>query len=299
MRALFVFIAAAFLSVNAQASTQARVVGDELVQNLRCDQVSADSIYKAIRPSAFSIARRITTENFKANSIAHCWALARWQRIALLLGRQNSSVNYDPAAIADLIRGGRPHLNVQNFAIQTPLQNYRVFRWPATQGTVDKQLSQLEKDIRRAKSSTPRNYYEELESAQGSLFYRFSNVYFLLDSQSVRERAETINKIARLAQQNRLPMVNLRYAKDDQHVVLVKSFKRVAKDKWEFITFDANAPRIEKKMLITHSDGHFKINFRYGDRTNNPDIYLVGEDERPYLDSALTHYYQNLCRAKR
>lgn len=282
------------------AAAPSRVVSDELVSNLRCDQLNPTTIYKSIRPNAFDIFRRVTTGNFAANRIAHCWSIARWQRIGLLLGRQDLNSKFDPVMVADMIRGTQFRLTKKLKLAEYPLGSYQTFSWPLKNTAVRWQTTPFDEELaKETKLSTKRNYRSEIEAGQYNLFYRFGNLSYVFDSQSVRERAATLNRIAELVKMNKLPLVNMRFAMNDHHVVVVRSVKRVTKNRWEFQTFDSNEPLREKPLIATLKDGIFEITFEYNPGRSNPNVYIVGEEERPMLDKALVMHYRSLCAAAR
>ena len=62
-------------------SSFAATVSDRLVENLNCQNISAQEIYSKIRSNAYSVQAHIPTENWSSAPLGMCWSLAHSQRI--------------------------------------------------------------------------------------------------------------------------------------------------------------------------------------------------------------------------
>lgn len=272
---------------------------DDLVEGLDCSRpVTAAAVYRAIRPVniAFNPGRRIDTKNdfhkqgYSLGLIQHCWALSRWQRLALLLGRAYSPpsvpLRYDATYIGNLVRGYyNPVPGVQVLA-ET---EYKVFRWPVDGQFAYDGLHQFISDYTAAGG----DYYEQLAKRQQYEFYApFSNAQLIGPSQNYADHRKELEKIAYLAERKELPLAVIKSSTFSQHVVIVTEVKRYP-DRWNFNVIDPDNP-LDRANITVREVAPRTYQAYYYD--NEPvDIFLVSEYERPQIDAALVKHYSMVC----
>lgn len=277
------------------------VYSDDLVQGLDCSRpITADAVYRAIRPVnvAFNNGRRIDTKNdfhqrgYSVGIIQHCWALSRWQRLALLLGRAYSPpvipLKYDANYIGNLVRGYYNPVPGLNALAETP---YQVFRWPVDGQYAYDGLHQFINDYTNAGG----DYYEQLAKRQQYEFYApFSNAQLIGPAQSYPAHRQELEKIAYLADKKQLPMAVLKASTFKQHVVVVTEVKRYP-DRWHFNVIDPDNP-LDRANITVREVSPRNYQAYYFD--NEPvDIFLVSEYERPQIDAALVRHDSLVCPA--
>lgn len=282
-----------------------RVIDDELVKGLRCDELSVDAIYRSIDPWAFSSDRRVPIRNFGKNMIAQCWALARFQRLGLLLGRKDDSAKYTPATVAEIARGTRyvPRKGTRG-TTETPLARVDAFAWPGAGANADSwsfmedAISRLDTDLGRRKIE------DEIADAQLKLFYRKRNLQYLTRSLTPREQQTIFERAFGLIRGNRLPLLNVRFSTFSQHVVVAKSVRKEKANHWVIENIDANAYWDSSELHIELVKGRFKMTFVYPNyRDQVPDevanaVFIVEEQERSMIDAALLRHYTKACARK-
>ena len=300
------FILLVIVAIAKSANAAHAAVSDEFVKSLKCDQLSIDSIYSSLAPAAYGRNRWIYTNNstdMQVNvrgSLGDCWSLARWQRLALTLGRKsNSKLKYSTHVISNLIR------NTQDDG-RTALAAYHAFGFPMGAGDrID--LGEYIRDLQNDRSfKLARSYYKDLHFYQQSEFYRFSNLYYVTAIRTMSQNFAEMKTISHLAVTHRLPIVILRFNPFDQHVVLIKDVFKDGANSWKFEAIDPNFPEDEGNWHLVLKKTDSGITLVYGadypnisDPHPQPkpvDVFLVGEDERPKIDRALLRYYQDLCR---
>jgi hypothetical protein len=301
-----------------------KIISDELVANLSCNNVNSEAIYKAIRPDAFGLNRRILIRNYSTRIFnGQCWAIARAQRLNLLLGRQDGTAPYNQENIESLISGtqvppskaglepvevakaskpandpyfmrylpGLSPLAVlvgysrrmgEEFAAQTveairtllPRSEFDTFSWP--------------KDGRRSIGK----FTTAIDVAQARLFLRLKNLPFLFKEQTEQNFIANLNQIATLARAKKLPLINMRYKRSEQHVVVVTDFIVTEKDHYWLQVIDSELPEDQSRALeIKRVNGQLKAFWN----NENPDVFLVEEGERLKLNRALVRHYNRLC----
>ena len=289
---LYVVVISFILSVTVTA--QAKVVSDELVKNLNCSNLTADSVYSAIDRTSFLPARRVMISNaqmdYHVDSYGDCWSIAHWQRLNLLLGRRAKELTYSPLLISNLIRG-QFQLPGLLGVVGVGLTTYNVFEMPQ-----DRQLMTVEGTLQDDLKKIGRDYWQDLHTYQKGRFYRTTNLYYVLTPRSQETSVQTLVQVAKLANSNRLPLVIMRFAAADQHVVLVTRALRLGVDNYRFNVIDeANADDDRNSIRVTRTNGNWDVKYVTWSSEEKVDIFLANEEERPMIDQALVDYYSARC----
>ncbi len=289
--ALLILILPTLLTFDAKAS--GKLISDELVQNLRCEALSPDEIYKSIKSDAFTEKRTYPIRNFASSRMSgHCWAIARFDRVALFLGRLQSKLK--PSSSAELAEVARVRGTTRIPYTPVKLTNWsrtqlEVFQWPVVTHADD--WKQRAVDAR----SVPQ-IREALEEAQGHLFYRSKNLPFVLKADySVAEKRRQLALAIKLANAKKLPLINIRYGRLDQHIVVVTWIQRLAAGDFYVYTIDSNSTTARLRVKTTETT--FSI-VDEGQRAQTPvEMFsVVEEEDRPQIESALMSYYRRLCQ---
>lgn len=292
---------------HAANAASARLISDELVTNLSCADLSPAAIYKSIDPWALDRNdRMVDTYNFNANALGHCWAIARFQRLAILLGRM--SIAHDSREIDRLARGA-DYVSILStpLYLRQPINRLKVFGMPADK---ERYSTRFDDSLHRGTNQKPdsQSFFKALEDAQKRLFYSTSNFSLIgpLASQA-SQRAEFAN-IVSLTKKKMLPLINLRFTRLAQHVVVVMSAKLLRPGFWRLTTVDANGGAYERRELNVIADkGLIKMCYGHLSSESETDYcpsmthevvkstVLVGEDERPMIEQALVIHYRAQC----
>lgn len=299
-----VFIAALLIAPKTFAARQ--TVTDELVKDLSCSDVRPASIYSAVDRTAYRSDRVIPTENYIKNLLGQCWALAKFQRLNLLLGRTTLPVS---TTTIDRMARGFDYVSIAGSPLsqRQPLTQVSAFGMTKDKTRYDNSSS-YDETLRSKDVPGSRDFFQAIELSQTRLFYRTENTKFLRTTPSSLELKRELAKIFGLANKKMLPMVALRENRISQHVVLIDQAFQIAPKRWRLNLIDSNSTRLFKRVLnIEENDGRFKMCYgppldyleNWCDSSyfiNVESITLVGEDERPMIDAALVRHYKNICR---
>jgi hypothetical protein len=288
----------------AATDSKAPVIDDELVRGLRCERLNVNEIYRAITPDAFGPQRSVPIRNFTSLFLGQCWAIARFQRLALLLGRVEEKGPYNPQKISRMVLA-KQHTPLPGVGIQIrrfSSEPLTVFHWPDVEA--EDYFNPLQSKVDRVEKDLGHSLDEELKAAQKYLFYRSGNLALIGKKPSNAELGGTIGKIVSLVRGHRLPLINIRMGRFSQHVVVGKTFEKTAEDEWTIHVIDYNSID-DTEIRISRVDGKYTVKlasvsgFAYDDAENVEGIYLVEEGERPSLDKALLDHYTRACDKRR
>ncbi len=335
MRALklfLLFIAGLVSSVvltveQAFASTASSpVIEDSLVSNLSCQNLTVDSIYRAIRDDAFDESRNLPIRNWAfrhgATPLAGCWGLSSAQRVVSYLARYNessgSAMSERVASALDMIRGQfvEAAYNVDdnygqnNFYHASPLKEYHVFaveessmRSSLGQGS-DSFWNSLMAGYNQQLNGNylARNFRAEIEASQVAHFFRGGNLRMGMGSGplSVEENHSTWALLKTNLDQKKLTLINLRSTRTVQHIVMAKSYRELPQGFAEIRVYDSNQPSRDRLVFFHKASGHFYAPDVFKLLLSEPNIplgvFVVDEHERTALEKALLVHYRSLCR---
>lgn len=313
MRAIFFVIlfligllsSVVFTSERAFAQNAGKVIDDSLVENLKCQELSVDAIYKSIRAEAFHVSRSLPIVNWSFRSgkvdIAGCWGLSSAQRVLFYMARYYEAEEVPTSqmvpVILDMFRAGG--VNSVNSSTQ-----YEVFKisdgslfesshgqkgglWQAL-------LNGYSKEVQGQR--VLKTFKTEIEDNQRSRFFRFSNIGKILKSgeRSENRNRKTLNQLLRNLDGKRLTLLNLRTSRNVQHIVLAKSYVRYP-NFYEIRVYDPNEPGSEGIIFVNAADAKF-----YAPQIMpSPEpvgVFIVDEEGREPLEKALLSYYQQQCQ---
>lgn len=316
------------------------IINDSLVTNLRCNFIPNQwAVFNYInKEKAFSSERHIPVNNWSFRSgpatLGGCWSLSRTQRLLFYLTRfgeaEATTVNQDQIRnMLNLIRGSIPVEKIShdprngshNPWIQDKVEftNYQVLK------TSDKDLlesfskhvfhktglwSELVKPRKMQFKNTPevlRGFQADIEEYQGDRFYRGKNLGMAIGS-STGEPAENYllaMKLVSNLQFNRLPLINIRAGRTEQHVVLLKKFRFELNGDITFTVYDSNQPRkTNAEVVYIAKTGKFLApniisNFVDVGFYREVAIFNVDDEEISAIAQTLFKYYKNLCNLGR
>ncbi|MFS4458248.1 hypothetical protein [Bdellovibrio sp. HCB2-146] len=309
-----------------------KTVTDSLVRGLSCQNLSVNSIYKAIREDAFDESRNmpITNWEYSHNGIplGNCWALSSTQRMFSYLARYNESNSLSNEArvqlVLDMVRRSTPKLvedstqsvergrsyvnKPQVRVVNSPLKTYKVFEvegdsvnksydfwWALRDGFVA---------TLAPKRTVKRAFRDDIQVNQGNHFFRAGNLGMGLGGSptSAKDNYETIKTLLRNLDGKRLTLMNLRMERTNQHIVMAKSYVKNSNGLIEIKVYDSNQP--EKDQILTYNSrtGVFTsediAGLFYG-RTNAKSrplgVFIVDEEERGAFEQAMLAHYRTRC----
>jgi hypothetical protein len=295
------FVSAATKVVAAGSS---RTINDSLVQNLSCRNLNVNTIYRAIREDAFAESRNMDIVNWNGN----CWGLASTQRMLSYMARYNQRNTMNQNARTELVLNmvGRNVPSVQDGRVSTaPLKTFSVFPvegnsvvesydlWWGLRGGYDMNLSK--------KYTVQRDLRKEIEVSQSSHFYRAKNLGMGLGSgpTNSRDNYASLKTLMRNADGKRLTLINLRMSRFNQHIVMVKSYKKTASGDVVFKVYDSNQPTRDQDIVYNSKTGSMisvGISNYYGIRAESLGVFVVDEDERIAYEAAMLKYYSSACK---
>lgn len=205
-------------------ASSSRSINDSLVQGLSCQNLSVDSIYRALRPDAFDPSRDMPLKNWPFRSgltmIAGCWGLASSQRMIYYLARYNTSSQQSMPErvpqVLDMIRGeGVRYSSANNDPSGgpgfrgVPLKNYNVFA--VEESTLSQSRLWQALTVGYVQSfpegfTLKRNVRTDIEANQVHHFFRAENVGMGLgtSARSVRANRATLAHLQRNLEGRRL-----------------------------------------------------------------------------------------------
>lgn len=313
----------------AQGAKQGRVVNDSLVQNLSCQNLSVDSIYRAIRDDAFEQRRNMPIRNWSFRSglvpLAGCWGLASTQRMVSYMARYNTSssqrMEKRVPMLLDMVRretleenqgyNEYDHDNKTEPYYSKKLKKFNVFAveesnlndssYSGDRGLWNRLMRGYTQELNGQK--VIRNFKSDIEVNQANHFFRAGNIGMGMGNgvRSEEKNRETVEQLMRNLDGKRLTLINLRFNRTTQHVVMVKSYQRAAKDLIEFTVYDSNSPYRDQIVYFSTRVDHFYspdvMGFFEGvEGSKALGVYIVDEEERESLEQAMLAFYRSMCR---
>lgn len=291
---------------------------DSLVEGLSCDQLSPAKVYQSIRKDAWDPAYHLPVRNWAYSAglydLAACWSLARTQRLLFYLARWNERPDKVPSQQVvewmNQIRGSSPYANLDTPAInEFPLKEYflllRGEPGPFFTSALWTDFSVGFSQALANGNILRRNFKSEIEVYQNRRFHDFTkNLRFIIGdgSRSPDKNRATRNALLRNLEENKLTLLLLRPKRVSQHVVVAKSFQRLGNGDIEVLAYDSNNPAYKQKIMFRESDSEFYAPdiVRGLPGVDQPEaaigVYIVDEDERSAIETALIKYYKNKCK---
>lgn len=323
---LAVLISSAEIVSAAPATKSSRTINDSLVQNLSCQNLSVNTIYRSIRDEAFAESRNMDIVNWNFSSggftIGNCWALASTQRMLSYLARYNQSSNMSKEArrelVLNMVRRGVPAVQADDSTpergnrnqnrdrvVTKALKTYSVFPvegnsvadsydfWWDLRAGYDMNLSR--------KFTVRRSLRDDMQVNQGNHFYRMGNVGMGLGSgaTSPKENYETLKTLMRNADGRRLTLINLRLDRTIQHIVMVKSYKKTGSGDVVFTVYDSNQPTRDQEVVYYSRSGTFTsagVAKALAVTTKPLGVFVVDEQERQDFEVAMLKHYRTVCK---
>jgi hypothetical protein len=255
-------------------------------------------------------------------TIGNCWALSSTQRMLSYLARYNQPNKMSQAArrelVLNMVRRGVPTVQVESSApekgnrqqnsdrvITKDLKSYSVFPvegnsvsatydfWWDLRAGYDMSLSK--------KFTVKRSLRDDVQVNQGSHFFRFGNVGMGLGSgaTSAKENYESLKTLMRNADGKRLTLINLRLERTNQHVVMVKSYRKTASGNVVFTVYDSNQPLRDQEVTYYAKSGVFDsagVAKYFGLAAKPMGVFIVDEEEREAFEVAMLNHYRSACK---
>ena len=291
---------------------------DSLVEGLSCDQLSPAKVYQSIRKDAWDPSYHLPVRNWAYSAglydLAACWSLARTQRLLFYLARWNEPPDKNPSQQViewmNQIRGSSPYGDMDTSNVKEfPLKDYHLLlRREAGPYYGSSLLADLSAGFKQNLSNgttLQRNFKAEIEFYQNRRFHDFlKNLKYIVGdgSRSPDKNRATRNALLRNLEENKLTLLLLRPKRVSQHVVVAKSFERLSNGNIEILVYDSNYPMQNQKIMFRELDSEFYAPdiVRGLPEVDQPNaalgVYIVDEDERSAIETALVKYYKNKCK---
>ncbi len=302
-------------------------ISDSLVNNLSCNSLSVASILKKIRPDAFSYNNHMPFKNWGFRSgltkLAACWGMGSTQRKLFYLMRLNEkdALQPDLKMVLDMIRGATIEAtpsseNNNSQLIDQNLKAYNII--PVAEKNLQEEYyrntgtSFLEElfrgiDYSQDSFSIHRDLKTEIERSQERHFFRFKNIGMGSGTGplSPEKNKMTMQNLIINLRQNRLTLINLRLKPTIQHVVIAKSFVSDDKGNIWIQAYDSNQPEADQQIFYAKETDHFYspqiMGSFIGDYTGTDyshplGVFIVDEEERVQIETALFKYYKQRCQ---
>lgn len=279
-------------------------VTDHLVENLRCENLTKETLLKSLKPGFDSLQNQIPIKNwgFSAGiyNIAGCWSLSRSQRLIYYLSGFPLAPEDTFKNNLDMIRRWVPVWN--KFGYMTYKDSKALSLMPEFNKIFPELVRGYEQNV--GPETVLRNFKEDIEIYQIHRFHQFLKNKDYVNGN--RERAVKFNResfqtLIKNLDSNRLTLVNLRPALKAQHVVLVKRYLKVSDDQVTLTVYDSNHPNIENEIFYNPKTEHFYAPSIVKDfKIERPDdpigLFVVDEEEREQALDLLVKNYQQLCK---
>ena len=261
--------------------------------------------------------------------IAGCWALSSTQRMFSYMARYHTPdsrrLDQRVPQVLDMVRRARLEAIVGSGGdttypedstasrqfVSRKLPYFSVF--PVAEGSLNESRlnyqNGLWNGLTRGYEQTfnghkvSRNFRAEIEANQTAHFFRFGNVGMGIGTgvRSESTNRKTLEQLTRNLDGRRLTLINLRAGRTYQHVVMAKSYKRLANGLIEIKVYDSNHPVKDATVFFSNKAGHFYApeiieRFAPGKGSNALGVFIVDEEERTAFESAMLAYYKALCR---
>lgn len=244
------------------------LVSDSLVKNLDCKTLTKDNVFMSLQDDAFSSEKHMPIQNWSSGALGQCWALSLTQRRLFYLARFGKDV---PESIA-------PTEAKENFLDMIKKKDPgSVFKIGlAKMNSYNSTIKTLFKD---SEGST---FMTEIEARQKARFFSPGNLGLIFGdrARSESDNKKTIEDLKKNVKQGRLPIIVLRAAKTNQHVVLVKKIETISDTEYKLTVYDSNQPNLD--ITMTYKNGQFiapKIFFFDNDPTSPVGVFMKDDDE--------------------
>jgi hypothetical protein len=151
------------------------------------------------------------------------------------------------------------------------------------------------------KFTVKRSLRDDVQVNQGNHFFRFGNVGMGLGSgaTSAKENYESLKTLMRNADGKRLTLINLRISRTNQHVVMVKSYKKTGSGDVVFTVYDSNQPLRDQEVIYNAKTGEITsqgIAKYFSVPTKPMGVFIVDEEEREAFEVAMLNHYRSACK---
>ncbi|WP_413574954.1 hypothetical protein ACLVWU_11940 [Bdellovibrio sp. HCB290] len=316
------------LQPRAALASSGKTLTDTLVKDLSCRGLSVNSIYAAIQPkSSFHVFYHIPVQNwyFKSGgpNLGVCWGLASVQRKMFYLARFEEQEEISKEELVrrtlNMVRGhelsplqtggGRERM------LKTPIHSYEVLKysdlsllssWAAEEKVPNGLFPLINKGYKEVVNNEShwKTFKLDVERAQQERFFRGSNLSMVTpaeDNRSAVDNLLTFSTLKKNLEGHRLTLLNLRFGRYDQHVVVAKEITRID-DKIAIIVYDSNSPLqngviyYDENTKSFHTPGIYKGVVNEGDPERAIGVYVIDEEERGPIEAAMLRYYQAQCQ---
>lgn len=295
-------LAIAFVSVLLPLTSHAKpkVISDHRVKSLSCLKVTADSVARAMRPDVFSAAHHLPYSNWSFRwgfeELANCWSLSRFQRLYFYLREPGAAISmneFSNQARSHELRDGPSGWEEQPLDKYRPVPDQSDPKWVSWEkgwtepGTVE---------------DLDRGLMPDIESYQILRFHQIQNFKYLTGpiERTESENSETWTALKDLIANGRRPLLLLRPARYNQHVVVAKRID-LTKTGAKIWVYDSNAPALERAVVWDQSALMFTafdiVNGLQGvsDPTAPLGVFIVDDEENEDVLEALAQHYTAIC----
>lgn len=312
---------------HAQAA-EPKTITDSFVNKLSCQNLTVDSIYNSLQPTAYHTYYHLPIQNWGFNSggpeLGVCWGLSSAQRRMFMLARFEEKEELSRIDIRnktlDILRGfdysPQQTANGRERMLSTPIRQWDVVKYSDNSmmrswAREDKEPNGLFPLINRGYSENIggkqvwKTYKLDVERGQQQRFFRGSNLGMVVGSNDARSPIDnmlTMSTLEKNLKGHRLTLMNLRWGTFDQHVVVAKNM--LENDRYNIIfVYDSNQPLTEgviyfdKKTKTFHAPGVRVVLPKHvaGDEKKEMGVFLVDEEERAPLEEAMLRHYRAEC----
>ncbi|QLY24170.1 hypothetical protein [Bdellovibrio sp. KM01] len=323
------WISAVLISITslhqAAMAADAKTITDSFVSNLSCQNLTVNSIYQAIQPTAFHTYFHIPITNWKFHSggptLGVCWGLSSAQRKMFYLARFDEK---EELSKEDLVRKTLNMFRGAEFtAQQSGNGKARMIQTPATLEVLkysDRSLmASWALEERNPQGLFPmlnRGYKEtingestwmtfklDLERSQQQHFFRGGNLKMITGDTTDRSPVEnllTVTQLEKNLKAKRLTMLVLRGGTTTQHVVVAKEILDMGKY-FLIMVYDSNNPLADmpiyyqKSTQSFHAPAIMSVLEKTGDHGRSLGVFIVDEDEQVSIDAAMLKHYKAEC----
>jgi hypothetical protein len=273
---------------------------DHRVQNLSCQNVTADSVALAIRPEVYEVSNHLRYRNWSFPwgfyDLANCWSLSRFQRLYFLMREPSAGLGLrefsNQARSKDMYEdeGGWKGFPLGGFWFLPDQSDARWQAWESgwnEPGGSDRPLERGRKP--------------DLEYYQVLRFHQIENLRYLNGpiERTVVENRSTWTELSDSITNGRKPLLLLRPDPYYQHVVVAKRIETTPTGAKIWV-YDSNAPWLERPVIWNQSTAMFSA-FEIVDGMPVPDsraplgVFIVDRDENENMLKSLATHYQQLC----
>jgi hypothetical protein len=324
------WIPAVLLSISAfqnqSLAAETKTITDSFVNKLSCKNLTVDSIYKSLQPTAFHTYYHIPIPNWKFHSggpvLGACWGLSSAQRKMFYLARFEEPENLSKSELRrktlDMFRGselteqqvgnGRPR------AMNTPLRQLEVIKysdrslmssWAHEDANPNGLFPLLNRGYKEQLGGETvwKTVKLDLQRSQQQHFFRGGNLQMVVGDVMERNSVDsllTITQLEKNLKSKRLTLLVLRGGTTNQHVVVAKEILDMGKY-FLIMVYDSNNPLADvpmyyqKETKTFHAPAIMSIAEKSGDHSRALGVFIVDEDERAPIEAAMLRYYRSEC----